>query len=440
MTPFKTAVMSLGLLASPVISGPVLAQMTHNPIDQTRPDAPALAAFGDHAIGVRTLTFSHADQIDIVNVTEDGTPRYDRALTVEVWYPAAQGTAPGTSYDTLIRDGMTATTLSGRATRDAGPAADGRYPLVIISHGYPGNRYLMAHLGENLASKGYVVASIDHTDSTYSDQAAFGSTLMNRPLDQQFVLSQMAKLGDMAPDLATIIDADNTGVIGYSMGGYGALIFGGAGVSQTAVDLPWGTPQGLLASNLAGSESHEALMDDRLKAVIAIGPWGRQHDIWDEAGLAGLRKPTMIMAGSIDDVSDYPAMRRIFEQASGTTRHLLTFENANHNAAAPMPAPQESWQLGEGAETIVFDHYADAVWDTLRMNNIAQHFVTAFLDLHLKGDTDKAAYLDLVQVAADGVVALNEDGTEMPEHSYWRGFETRTAVGLRFETLGADEQ
>jgi predicted dienelactone hydrolase len=40
-------------------------------------------------------------------------------------------------------------------------------PLVIISHGYPGNRYLMSHLGEDLASKGYVVASIDHRDSTY---------------------------------------------------------------------------------------------------------------------------------------------------------------------------------------------------------------------------------------------------------------------------------
>lgn len=436
MTPLKTAALALTLLASPLVSSPLSTQMTRpNPIDQTRPDAPALAAFGDHVIGVRTLSFTNPGQIDILGVTEAAIPTYDRELTVEVWYPAAADTLPGTTYDTVIRDGRTATTLSGRAARDAAPATEGRFPLILISHGYPGNRFLMAHLGENLASKGYVVASIDHRDSTYSDQAAFGSTLLNRPRDQRFVLDRMADLSATAPDLAAIIDASSTGVIGYSMGGYGALIFGGAGVSRAAVDLPWGTPRGLLAANLAGSDSHEALVDDRVRGVIAIGPWGRQHGFWDEAGLAGLRKPTLIVAGSVDDVSNYPAMRQIFEQAYGTTRHLLTFENANHNAAAPMPAPVESWQAVEGLDFIPFDHYADPVWDTLRMNNIAQHFATAFMDLHLKGDTDKAAFLDLVPDAADGVVALNEDGTEKPEHTYWRGFAPRTAAGLRFETL-----
>ncbi len=58
------------------------------------------------------------------------------------------------------------------------PAIGVRFPLVILSHGYPGNRYLLSHFGENLASKGYVVTSIDHTGSTYADQAAFGSTLV----------------------------------------------------------------------------------------------------------------------------------------------------------------------------------------------------------------------------------------------------------------------
>jgi predicted dienelactone hydrolase len=61
-------------------------------------------------------------------------------------------------------------TLSGRAARDAAPA-EGEFPLVIISHGYPGNRFLLSHLGENLASKGYVTVSIDHPDSTYDDMA-----------------------------------------------------------------------------------------------------------------------------------------------------------------------------------------------------------------------------------------------------------------------------
>jgi predicted dienelactone hydrolase len=54
---------------------------------------------------------------------------------------------------------------------------------VVVSHGYPGSRYLLAYLCENLASKGYVVVSIDHTDSTYRDVASFVSTVVNRSLD-----------------------------------------------------------------------------------------------------------------------------------------------------------------------------------------------------------------------------------------------------------------
>ena len=75
----------------------------------------------------------------------------------------------------------------------------------------------MSHLGENLASKGYVTVSIDHTDSTYSDQAAFGSTLLNRPLDQRFVLDQMGDASVIGEDIAAITDAQTAGLIGYSM-------------------------------------------------------------------------------------------------------------------------------------------------------------------------------------------------------------------------------
>jgi hypothetical protein len=67
------------------------------------------------------------------------------------------------------------------------------------------------------------------------------------------------------------------------------------------------------------------------------------------------------------------------------------------------------------------------------MNNIAQHFVTAWLGLHLKGDKAMEAYLDLVEEAAAGVWSVDENGTELPGHSYWKGFGNRTAAGLAFE-------
>ncbi len=415
-----------------------LATLSHaeNRIDRIRPDAPALAPYGALPIGVRTLSFENPDQIDLLNVTEEEEPRYDRPLTVEVWYPAAPETKPGGSYSATLRDGRTQVTLLGRAARDAEPASGTTYPLVVISHGYPGNRFLMSHLGENLASKGYVTVAIDHTDSTYSDQAAFGSTLLNRPLDQRFVIDQMAALDG---PLGAIVDADTTGVVGYSMGGYGALIFAGAGVTQASTEFEWGTPNGLLARHLAGSESHANLIDPRVKAVIAIGPWGMNAGFWDASGLAGLKKPVMLMAGGADDVSVYAAIRQIFEGAGNTTRHLLTFESANHNAAAPIPAPEESWARVDNLDFAPFEHYADAVWDTNRMNNIAQHFATAFFDLHLKGLREQAAYLDLIPRAADGVLALDEAGEQAEDHTYWHGFAPRSAQGLMFETLPAGE-
>ena len=82
-------------------------------------------------------------------------------LTLEVWYPAtlARGSE---AWRRISRhharpggDGHAA----GKAVRDAAVQKDrhGTFPLVIISHGYPGNRFLMSHIGENLASKGFVM-------------------------------------------------------------------------------------------------------------------------------------------------------------------------------------------------------------------------------------------------------------------------------------------
>src|SRR5688572_17169959 len=195
-----------------------------NRIDIVTPAAPELATFGAHAVGVRTITATDRNRADILQ-TKEGAPtaRYDRTLTLEVWYPAAlsSGQQAGTSYRTITRDPAITAVIHARAVRDAVPARTSAFPLVIMSHGYPGNRYLLSHLGENLASKGFVTVSIDHKDSTYDDQKAFASTLYNRPLDQLFVVSELERLGKSGSDsfLAGIVDASRTGLIGYSMGG-----------------------------------------------------------------------------------------------------------------------------------------------------------------------------------------------------------------------------
>ncbi len=431
------------LLVAATLSSLVSAEaMSENRIDLIRPDAPELAAHGAYEVGRMTLQLTNPDQYDIVRIAADETPeRYDRPLTVEVFYPAEPHDAPE-AMRVILRDGQREADIHGLSKPDATPAeTSAPYPLVLISHGYPGNRFLMSHLAENLASKGYVAVSIDHTDSMYHDKAAFGSTLVNRPLDQMFVLNEMDRLSnDGSSPLAGLIDTSRTGLIGYSMGGYGAIISAGGGVTDISIGYEWGAPDGLLGMHKAGSAEHEALIDPRLKAIVAIGPWGRNRDFWDAEGLSGVRVPALYVAGSVDDVSQYETgIRKIWEESSGTDRHLLTFISANHNAAAPMPAPMESYPFSDELGWAPFEHYADAVWDTVRMNNIMQHFATAFMDLHLKNDTDKAAYLDLIETAEDGVFARNDDGTDKPEHTYWHGFPDRSAKGLMFETRSKGE-
>jgi predicted dienelactone hydrolase len=425
------------------VASPSIAQdMSHNNrIDLIRPDAPALAKHGEHAIGVRTLEVVNRNQVDVLKAAAgQEPPRYDRKLTLEVWYPAeAQGSQSGAYRGVLLRDGKTQVTLHGKAVRDAAPkraAAGGAYPLVIVSHGYPGNRFLLSHLAENLATKGYVVAAIDHADSTYADQGKFGSTLVNRPLDQLFVLNAVDQLSkESGHFLNGLVDASRTGLIGYSMGGYGAVITAGAGVTKEAVAYDAGVPQGMLGVHLAGSETHAKLRDERIKAVVAIAPWGMQRGFWNQEGLSKITTPILYVAGSKDDVSGYETgVRALYTGTVNADRYLLTFENANHNAAAPIPAPVESWQMAEGVTSPPFNHYADPVWDTARMNNIAQHFATAFLGRYVKGDAELGSYLEVpVERASDAVFAANKDGTLKPEHTYWKGFANRTALGLVLE-------
>ncbi len=351
-----------------------------HPIHLIRPDAPALAAQGAYPVGVRTGHF------DIAAMTGQNP----RRLTVEIWYPAAAGTPPGTIYDTLLRDGVTPLRYAGLAHRNAPVATGLAAPLIVLSHGHPGNRYLMSHLAESLAAKGYVVAAPDHPGSIYKDQQAFGQTLLHRPHDQARLIDVMA---DLSGDLGGLCDTSRVGVIGYSMGGYGALVLGGAGLAATALDHDSAPPGAALAVHLAGSDGHAGLHDTRIKAILPIGPWGNAAGMWDAEGLAGLRVPMLLMAGTQDDTSGYTAMRGIFEQSQSVERHLLSFANAGHNAAAPVPAPPESWVFSDTLGRASFDHYADPVWDTLRMNNIAQHFAAAFMGLHLKQDASMAPYL-----------------------------------------------
>ncbi|WOK05673.1 dienelactone hydrolase [Imperialibacter roseus] len=421
----RPTLLILLLLAVSSIYQPAFSQSTQKTFvyGDALPDAPELSVRGSNAVGVQTIEVVNKNQVDVLSFAKDSLARYDRKLTLEVWYPT---TAPAglITYDEVMGQNCNPErpiipfSFSGRATRKAAPLLkDGPYPLIIVSHGYTGSRYLMTYLTENLASKGYVVVSIDHMESTFRDADGFPSTLLNRSLDDLFVLNEIARLSkDKGSFLAGLVNTGNTALVGYSMGGYGAVNVAGGGYSPQAVELFGGMAGGskALAVRMRGNAAFEASIDPRIKVIVAFAPWGMERGLWDAEGLAGIKIPSLFVAGSMDDVSGYEkGIKAIYEGAVNSDRYMLTYIDARHNVA-PNPPPVEAMQPGLNINEYL--RYADSVWDMRRINNINQHFVTAFLGMHLKGMAEYKKYLD-VPVESSAEV--------------WTGFKPRTSIGLQ---------
>ena len=390
------------------------------------PGAPALAARGDIDAGVRTITLIQPGQADVLAGQRDGRyPRYDRSLTVEVWYPAAVGEggqrAVYTDFLGRVDQGnLTPYAIPGRAWRDAAPDPQaGPRPVVVISHGYPGSRILLVNLAENLASKGYVVLSIGHTDNTYEDFAAQGSlesALIHRSLDQRFVIGELKRLNEEG-FLKGLLMPENVGLIGFSMGGYGALRTIGARMKD-----PAGTPFAPLAEEIAEPAGFAGLKS--VKAAVLFAPavfW------FDEARSEDIDIPTLWFCGTSDRTVHYGAVRRFCEKAENSDRLFVSYERCGHNVAnnpAPAEAQSASWEI--------YKRWADPVWDTWKLNNLNIHFVTAFLDSILKGDEAAARYLAVP-------VAEGRDATwpnpRLPAEAAkpWPGFQDNGAAGVILE-------
>jgi predicted dienelactone hydrolase len=404
-----------------------------------RADAPELAYRGDYSVGVQTVEVLNHDEIDIINWTEENlNPLYDRALTVEVWYPARleKRDKEITTYRDVLGSGagnpdrpLRPFEFSGRAARGAMvDLAGGPYPLVIVSHGYPGSRMLLTYLTENLASKGYVVVAIDHTESTHADANAFGSTLLNRTLDINFVLAEMSAMGTSGHSfLLGMVDADNTAIVGYSMGGYGALNAAGAGYTEASVSYPWAVPGGHLARLQQGTTAYAAELDPRIRAMVALAPWGGCCGFWDTTGLAGIEIPSLFIVGKQDETSGYANVRWLFDNAVNSDRYLLAYESAIHEIAVnPAPPLAEAYYRE-------YVHYQEPGWDNRRLNNVNQHFITAFLGWKLKGDFDEyKPYLDLEEP-----ISNDSDRTDEEDPSYWKGFTNWSAIGMELHHLPA---
>ncbi|MFJ5098015.1 alpha/beta hydrolase family protein [Streptomyces sp. NPDC088557] len=205
------------------------------------------APTGPHAVGSTVLPLVDRSRTDPWVPTADG-----RALMVTLHYPAArpgdgrpapyapresarlhaEQLWPGVSGDVLAR------TRTHSAT-DARPAP-GRRPLVLLSPGFSVSRWTLTHLAEDLASRGYVVASVDHAYESYGMGLPDGRTLTcvactaldgggvhpgvvttTRAADMRYVLDRLTGPKPVWR-YSGLIDKSRIGMAGHSIGGASA--------------------------------------------------------------------------------------------------------------------------------------------------------------------------------------------------------------------------
>ncbi|MFE0103105.1 alpha/beta hydrolase family protein [Streptomyces sp. NPDC059009] len=203
---------------------------------------------GEHAVGRDTLHLVDKSRRDPW-VPSAGA----RELMVSMFYPAKSPGGRPTSYLSteearlLLRDkGLEgkvppeAISATGTHARGGSRPVHGRFPLVVLSPGFTMPRALLTNLAEDLASRGYVVATVDHAYESTGTAFPGGRILTcvaceslekpgtgkkiteGRAEDISFVLDRLTGRHS-AWAHARMIDRQRIGAAGHSIGGAAAL-------------------------------------------------------------------------------------------------------------------------------------------------------------------------------------------------------------------------
>ncbi|MFH1737862.1 MAG: hypothetical protein ABIH23_02555 [bacterium] len=173
-------------------------------------------------------------------------PNDKRELMVQIWYPAdvPESQSPGLvcpdfeAVRSFFEAGLPVGSrfwdcmeaFLGNAVWDAPVLNKGLlYPVLIFSHGSTAFRWQNVSLFEELASHGYVIASIDHTYSAIAVHFPDGRVIPSRGAGQlavlvqdvRFVLDQLGAMdwGHDFDSLNEVLDFERVGVFGMSHGG-----------------------------------------------------------------------------------------------------------------------------------------------------------------------------------------------------------------------------
>ncbi|MEU4690851.1 lipase [Actinoplanes sp. NPDC023714] len=217
--------------------------------------APAPAAASPAGFVLPAPTGKHEVGRDVLHLVDrerrdQWVPERDRELMVSMYYPAASRKGRAAGYLTatearlfLEMQGAAGAVDADRLSATRGTARTGaeprrgRFPLVVLSPGFTLHRHTLTALAEQLASRGYVVAAIDHAYESAGSLFPGGRTLTCTACEvlDGATLEESARLplgraGDVGLVLdrlggwrhARMIDFTRIGMAGHSIGGNAA--------------------------------------------------------------------------------------------------------------------------------------------------------------------------------------------------------------------------
>lgn len=212
----------------------------------------APATTGPMTVGTRVAHFADSSRKD--PFTGNGSKR---ELMMRFWYPTgvtndckpAEYTSPAVwSYFSQLM-GVPLPEVKTNSCEDAS-VASGAHPVVVFTPGYTGTFTDYTFLFEDLASRGYVVAALNHTnEATVTEfpdgrmvESIFGSHLGTtlRTDEEAYTSSVIARLGDLKSVLKELdhlngiakgpfsgrLDLSRVALAGHSLGGLTALMGG----------------------------------------------------------------------------------------------------------------------------------------------------------------------------------------------------------------------
>ncbi|BBX02184.1 dienelactone hydrolase [Mycolicibacterium moriokaense] len=262
-----------------------MAGCSQNGDARTEPDPVAPDSTG--TVGIR--------QVEFVDRGTEGTERH---LALNVFYPAEAAPADAEPFPMPFYTDVT-------VYPDLAPADNERHPLILFSHGRGSNGLMYAWFAQELASRGYIVAALNHyRANTYDSSIVYlANKLWQRPKD--LTLTANFLVGDAF--WGTLIDEDRIGVSGHSQGGFTSLWIGGARVNaEKYLDFQRGwknnraVPQHLRDQLPLDAAPALDVADPRIKAVFAMAPGIIQAFGMDKAGLHELKLPTYLIVGARD--------------------------------------------------------------------------------------------------------------------------------------------